>query len=54
MGCEARRGWADAGGLWETAVIIHHLAETIDDDGVREGFETAKSVTSVLKKSEKG
>jgi hypothetical protein len=36
----------------EAAIIIHHLAETIDEDGLREGFLTAVSVQSVLALSE--
>jgi tetratricopeptide (TPR) repeat protein len=32
----------------ETAVIIRRLAETIEDEGLREGFLTAVSVNSIL------
>jgi hypothetical protein len=31
----------------ETAVIIHRLAGTIDDEGLREGFLAAVSVQSI-------
>ena len=34
------------------AVIIHRLAETIDEDGLREGFLTAVPVRTVLERNE--
>lgn len=42
---QARKAYGEAG------VIIRRLAETIDDEGVREGFMTAVSVRSVLEAS---
>jgi hypothetical protein len=43
---KARQAYQDA------AVIIHRLADTIDDDELREGFLTAVPVQSVLALSE--
>ena len=36
----------------QAAKIIHRLAETIDEDGLREGFLTAVPVPTVLERSE--
>ena len=43
---KAREAYGEAG------VIIRRLAETIDDEGLREGFETAVSIQSILEKSQ--
>ncbi|NKQ36004.1 MAG: AAA family ATPase [Chloroflexi bacterium] len=42
---QARQAYGDAG------TIIHRLAETIDDDGLREGFLAANSIRSILGKT---
>lgn len=42
---KARQAYGEAG------AIIHRLAETIDEDGLREGFLTAVSVQSILEAS---
>lgn len=35
----------------ETAVFIHRLAETIDDQGLREGLVTAVLIRSIVERN---
>jgi hypothetical protein len=46
--------WGELGRLYreqgEAGVIIRRLAETIEDDGLQEGFVTAVSAKEVLEK----